>query len=93
MPKAQRKPPQLRHKKWQSLVTQALPEFQYPVLQDNIYIAPGAIIIGDITVGSDVAIGSNSVLTKSVEDYSVVVGIPGKVISKKGSLEYVSNRI
>ncbi|MFR3657257.1 MAG: serine O-acetyltransferase [Gallintestinimicrobium sp.] len=66
---------------------------QYPVLQDNIYIAPGAIIIGDITVGSDVAIGSNSVLTKSVEDYSVVVGIPGKVISKKGSREYVSNRI
>lgn len=56
---------------------------QYPVLQDNIYIAPGAIIIGDITVGSDVAIGSNSVLAKSVEDYSVVVGIPGKVISKK----------
>lgn len=66
---------------------------QYPVLQDNIYIAPGAIIIGDITVGSDVAIGSNSVLAKSVEDYSVVVGIPGKVISKKGSREYVSNRI
>ena len=66
---------------------------QYPVLQDNIYIAPGAIIIGDITVGSDVAIGSNSVLKKSVEDYSVVVGIPGKVISKKGSREYVSNRI
>lgn len=31
--------------------------------------------------------------TFHLRNYSVVVGIPGKVISKKGSREYVSNRI
>lgn len=66
---------------------------EYPILGDNVYIAPGAMVIGGIHVGNDVAIGSNSVLTKSVDDHSVIVGIPAKIISYKGARDYVSNRI
>ncbi|WP_232507974.1 serine O-acetyltransferase [Desulfobacula toluolica] len=62
----------------------------YPVLGDNIYIGPGAKIFGDIKVGNNVAIGANCVVTKDVPDNSVVVGIPGRVISKKGSKGYVN---
>ncbi|MBR6111881.1 MAG: hypothetical protein IKQ08_08045 [Paludibacteraceae bacterium] len=62
----------------------------YPLLGDNIYIAPGAKIIGDIKVANNTAIGSNAVLTKSTEINDVVVGIPGKSISSKGSFEYVN---
>lgn len=62
----------------------------YPVFGDGVYIAPGAAVIGGITVGNNVAIGTNCVLNKSVEDNAVVVGIPGRVISHNGSGEYVN---
>jgi len=61
----------------------------YPTIGDNVYIGPGAVIIGNISVGNNVAIGANCVVTKDVPDNAVVVGIPGKVISHKGSQDYV----
>lgn len=61
----------------------------YPILGDNIYIGPGAKIIGAVKIGNNVAIGANCVVTKNIPDDSVVVGIPGKVISQKGSEGYV----
>ncbi len=61
-----------------------------PQLGDNVYIGPGAKIIGAIRIGNNVAIGANSVVTKDIPDNSVVVGIPSKVISSQGSLGYVN---
>ena len=62
----------------------------YPVLGDNIYIGPGAKIIGAVKIGNNVAIGANCVVTKDIPDNSVVVGIPGKVISQDGATGYVN---
>ena len=62
----------------------------YPVLGDNIYIGPGAKIVGAVKIGSNVAIGANCVVTKDIPDNSVVVGVPGKVISHKGATGYVN---
>lgn len=62
----------------------------FPKLGDNIYIAPGAKVIGDVCIGNNVAIGTNAVLCKSVEDNAVVVGIPGEIISYNGANEYVN---
>lgn len=62
----------------------------YPTLGDNIYIGPGAKIIGSVRIGNNVAIGANCVVTKDIPDNSVVVGIPGKVISQEGSKGYVN---
>jgi serine O-acetyltransferase len=61
-----------------------------PVIGDNVYIGPGAKIVGAVRIGNDVAIGANSVVTKDVPDHSVVVGIPGRVISQDGSAGYVN---
>jgi serine O-acetyltransferase len=61
----------------------------YPTLGDNIYIGPGAKIVGAVTIGNNVAIGANCVVTRDIPDNSVVVGIPGKVISQRGSTGYV----
>lgn len=68
-------------------------EQKYPVIGDNVYMAPGACVVGDVKVGNDTAIGTSSLLMNSVEDNSVVVGIPGKVVSFKGSKEYVDNLV
>ncbi|MDP6796394.1 MAG: DapH/DapD/GlmU-related protein [Candidatus Krumholzibacteria bacterium] len=62
----------------------------FPVLGDNVYIGPGAKIVGGVKIGSHVAIGANCVVTRDVPDHSVVVGVPGKVISQAGSEGYVN---
>ena len=62
----------------------------YPILGNNVYIGPGAKIIGAVRIGNNVAIGANCVVTKDIPDNSVVVGIPGKVISQKGAKQYVN---
>jgi serine O-acetyltransferase len=62
-----------------------------PIIGDNVYIAPGAKVIGKITIGNNAAIGANAVVVESVPDNAVVVGIPGKVISFNGSQGYIHN--
>ncbi len=62
----------------------------YPTLGDNVYLGPGAKIVGAVKIGNNVAIGANCVVTKDVPDNSVVVGIPGKIISKEGAVGYVN---
>lgn len=62
----------------------------YPVIGDNVYIGPGAKVIGNVTIGNNVAIGANCVVTKDIPDNSVVVGIPGRIISSEGSTDYVN---
>jgi serine O-acetyltransferase len=52
-----------------------------PKIGSNVYIGSGAKIIGGITVGNNVSIGANCVVTKDVPDNGVIVGVPGKVIS------------
>ena len=47
---------------------------------ENSWIAPNVSIINGISIGSNVTSGLGSVVIKDVEDYSVVVGNPGRVI-------------
>lgn len=62
----------------------------FPSIGDNVYIAPGAKVIGAVRIGNDVAIGANCVVTKDVPDGAVVVGVPGRIISYGGSEGYVN---
>lgn len=53
---------------------------------DNIFIGPCSSIIGDITIGSDIAIGANTVVTKSFEENGITIaGTPAKKISDNNS--------
>lgn len=60
------------------------------VIGHNVYIGPGAKIVGAVHIGNHVAIGANCVVTTDVPDYAVVVGVPGRVISFEGSRGYVN---
>lgn len=62
-----------------------------PVIGDNVYIGPGAKIVGGVKIGDNVAVGANCVVTRDVPAGGVVVGIPGKVISDSGSEGYINN--
>ena len=56
-----------------------------PRLGDRVYVGPGAVLFGAITVGDDAAIGANSVVTRDVPRHSVAAGVPSRVISFAGS--------
>jgi len=54
-------------------------EIQGPILGDNVYIAPGAKIFGNIRIPNNTAIGANSVVNKSFEkEHTIIAGIPAK---------------
>lgn len=61
-----------------------------PVIGDNVFIGPGAMIFGAVRIGNNVAIGANSVVTKDVPDHAVVAGSPAQVVSHEGSKGYVN---
>ena len=60
-----------------------------PVIGNDVYLGPGAVIIGAIKVGDGSAVGANSVVTRDLVDNAIAVGIPAKVISTEGSAGYV----
>jgi serine O-acetyltransferase len=61
-----------------------------PVIGDRVYLGPGAILIGSITVGDDALIGAGAVVTRSVPPRGVVVGNPARIIARTGSFELIS---
>lgn len=60
-----------------------------PVIGDDVYIGPGAKIVGAVKIGNRAAIGANAVVTRDVPDDGVAVGSPARVISSAGSKGYV----
>jgi serine O-acetyltransferase len=51
-----------------------------PTIGDNVTIGSGAKILGGIHIGNNVTIGANAVVTKSLPDNVVAVGIPAQII-------------
>lgn len=63
------------------------------MIGENVYIGPGAKVFGKITIGNNVAIGANAVVTKDVPDNAVVAGIPSKILNMNGSKEIILNKV
>jgi serine O-acetyltransferase len=57
---------------------------RHPDIGDNVLIAAGAKVLGNITINANVNIGANSVVLNSVPSYSTVVGIPGHIVKQDG---------
>ncbi|UOY06090.1 serine acetyltransferase [Muricauda sp. SCSIO 64092] len=54
-----------------------------PIIGDNVYIAPGAKIYGNIRIGNNIAIGANAVVNKSFEEEGILIaGNPAKKIKE-----------
>lgn len=57
---------------------------RHPTIGDNVVVASGAKVLGSFVVGSNSKIGSGSVVLHAVPPNSVVVGIPGRVVTQNG---------
>ncbi|MCR5077905.1 MAG: acyltransferase [Prevotella sp.] len=49
---------------------------------DNVWIGDKVAILSGVTIGEGAVIGANAVVTKDVPPYSVVAGVPAKVIKE-----------
>ena len=57
---------------------------RHPTIGDNVVVSSGAKVLGSFTVGDNSKIGSGSVVLKAVPPNSVVVGVPGRIVTKDG---------
>ena len=48
---------------------------RHPTLKNGVVIGAGAKILGPITLGNNVRVGSNSVVVRSIDDNETVVGL------------------
>jgi len=51
-----------------------------PEIGDDVWIGPNCVITGNIKIGKGSTISAGTVLTRSVRDYSLAGGNPGRVI-------------
>ena len=54
-----------------------------PIIGDNVMIASGAKVLGQIEIGDRCVIGANAVVTKSAESDSLLTGIPARARARK----------
>lgn len=51
------------------------------IIGDNVWIGDKATILPGVTIGDGAVIAANAVVTENVPEFSVVAGIPAKVIN------------
>jgi acetyltransferase-like isoleucine patch superfamily enzyme len=53
------------------------------VIQDNVWIGANVTILDGVTIGNDAVVGAGSVVTKDVRPFTIVAGIPAKLLSER----------
>ena len=53
------------------------------IIKNDVWIGEKVLIKQGVTIGNGVIIGMGSIVTKDVEDYSVVAGCPARLIRKR----------
>lgn len=50
------------------------------IIDDNVWIGDNVVIMPDVHIGQGCIIGANAVVTKDIPAYSIVTGVPAKII-------------
>lgn len=53
------------------------------VVEDNAWISGRAIVLPDVTIGSGAVVATGAVVTKNVPPFSIVGGVPAKLIGQR----------
>ena len=65
------------------LIDQGYHERMPPVLKSGCWIGARVVILPGVTIGEGSIVGAGAVVTKDVPDYSVVGGVPAKIIKNR----------
>ena len=63
-----------------------------PIIGDNVWIGTNAVLVGKITIGTDVLIAPLSYVNFDVPDHSIVIGNPAKIIHRENATEGYINK-
>lgn len=63
-----------------------------PTLGDRVWVGPGAVIADRIIVGDDATVGANSLVVRDVPPRGVMLGVPARLISRRGSFAQITYR-
>lgn len=55
------------------------------VIEDDVWVGYGAIVLTGVTIGRGAIVAAGSVVTRDVPVYSIVAGVPAKVIGQRFS--------
>ncbi len=59
-------------------------------VEDRVWIGPNVIVLHSVTIGEGAVVAAGAVVTKDVPPYTLVGGVPAKVIGKRNTdLQYV----
>ena len=65
-----------------------------PVIGDEVWIGPNAVIVGKVTIGNNVLIAPNAYVNTDVPSNSVVIGNPAVITSNINATEqYINNKV
>ena len=53
------------------------------VIEDDVWFGANCVVVGGVRIGQGSIIGAGAVVTKDVEPYSVMGGVPAKLIRKR----------
>ncbi|QQS38612.1 acyltransferase [Candidatus Woesebacteria bacterium] len=53
------------------------------VIKDDVWIGANAVILPGVTLGKGSIVGANAVVTKDVEPFTIVGGVPAKLIKQR----------
>ena len=54
------------------------------IIEDDVWIGTGSTILQGLTIGKHAVIAAGSVVTRSVEPYDVVAGVPARLLKRRG---------
>lgn len=60
-----------------------LGEFEKIIIEDYAWIGVGAIILQGVRIGKGAVVCSGAVVTKNIDDYCIVAGVPAKKIGER----------
>ncbi len=72
--------PYVKRKKFEEFVAHPENDHYSVVIGNDVWIGDGAAILGGHTIGDGAVIAAGAVVTKDVEPYAIVAGVPAKVI-------------
>jgi acetyltransferase-like isoleucine patch superfamily enzyme len=55
------------------------------VIEDDCWLGAGVVVVDGVRIGRGSVVGAGSVVTRNVEPYSVVVGVPARQVAHRGS--------
>lgn len=65
-----------------------------PIIGDEVWIGPNAVVVGNITIGNNVLIAPNAYVNTDVPPNSMAIGNPAQIISKEKATEgYINNKV